>query len=561
MSTDALLASHSEIERALAQDAALLDYLSDDLASHHAVSAPGSPTPVAYDWTSFDSAPASPAHPTSHVEASPQAKKAPVAVASMLLERRGLSLDGATNLRMFVGHQNACLQASASVSASCNPSPTPMMDDLFSGEMVAALSAYNTPSATPRHSPLHFRESADGNAFDVVPRSLSAHTSSASSDSDDDMISATMASHSSIDFPTLFISDTPSVGGAAHANAVLRPSALTLSPDSRPASPLPADHAVDTALSALLHSRLNNYDLVVKMDAEDDDDELVGVFDDEQAGFALPILNPAVSAATAAALRAAAASAPCSPFYDSGDAEDDEEDEADDEIDVETVDEYVPKRPLRKSAANSFVATQRRLQRGSASLPVSPASSPARRSIKRKADDDMYMPTGSRVSVRLQAAASLPSSRSASPLPFPSSASYASTSAWAAKRSCTDVSVLLAATAAVTAAASGDPLPSELMNALGVNPDSGKPITAVAVAAAAITAAVGGPVSEFDMKRNIHNVLERKRRNDLKDSFTELREVIPEMAEDERTPKAKLLKEQHALEERLRQLRSRKSRA
>lgn len=43
-------------------------------------------------------------------------------------------------------------------------------------------------------------------------------------------------------------------------------------------------------------------------------------------------------------------------------------------------------------------------------------------------------------------------------------------------------------------------------------------------------------------KRATHNVLERKRRNDLKTSFHVLREEVPELKENERAPKVTILR-------------------
>lgn len=43
-------------------------------------------------------------------------------------------------------------------------------------------------------------------------------------------------------------------------------------------------------------------------------------------------------------------------------------------------------------------------------------------------------------------------------------------------------------------------------------------------------------------KRNQHNVLERKRRNDLKYSFFHLRDIVPDLCQQERAPKVLILK-------------------
>lgn len=47
---------------------------------------------------------------------------------------------------------------------------------------------------------------------------------------------------------------------------------------------------------------------------------------------------------------------------------------------------------------------------------------------------------------------------------------------------------------------------------------------------------------ESDCKRNVHNVLERKRRNDLKYSFQVLRDSIPDLKGSERAPKVAILR-------------------
>jgi len=44
-----------------------------------------------------------------------------------------------------------------------------------------------------------------------------------------------------------------------------------------------------------------------------------------------------------------------------------------------------------------------------------------------------------------------------------------------------------------------------------------------------------------DSRRRIHNVLERKRRNDLKSSYDELRECIPELESSDRAPTGQIL--------------------
>ena len=64
--------------------------------------------------------------------------------------------------------------------------------------------------------------------------------------------------------------------------------------------------------------------------------------------------------------------------------------------------------------------------------------------------------------------------------------------------------------------------------------------------------------SDDEQRRASHNILERKRRNDLKYSFQLLREQVPELEENQRAPKviilrkaAEFIKEIHAREERL----------
>lgn len=51
----------------------------------------------------------------------------------------------------------------------------------------------------------------------------------------------------------------------------------------------------------------------------------------------------------------------------------------------------------------------------------------------------------------------------------------------------------------------------------------------------------GSDEEDFD-KRATHNVLERKRRNDLKTSFHGLRDEVPDIKENERAPKVTILK-------------------
>lgn len=48
--------------------------------------------------------------------------------------------------------------------------------------------------------------------------------------------------------------------------------------------------------------------------------------------------------------------------------------------------------------------------------------------------------------------------------------------------------------------------------------------------------------ADFETKRNTHNVLERKRRDELKGSFDELRECVPSLADDHRAPKVLILR-------------------
>lgn len=49
-------------------------------------------------------------------------------------------------------------------------------------------------------------------------------------------------------------------------------------------------------------------------------------------------------------------------------------------------------------------------------------------------------------------------------------------------------------------------------------------------------------VEESECKRNVHNVLERKRRNDLKYSFQVLRDSIPDLKGSDRAPKVAILR-------------------
>lgn len=50
------------------------------------------------------------------------------------------------------------------------------------------------------------------------------------------------------------------------------------------------------------------------------------------------------------------------------------------------------------------------------------------------------------------------------------------------------------------------------------------------------------PDVDNDVKRATHNVLERKRRNDLRYSFQTLRDQIPDLEDNERAPKVNILK-------------------
>jgi len=52
----------------------------------------------------------------------------------------------------------------------------------------------------------------------------------------------------------------------------------------------------------------------------------------------------------------------------------------------------------------------------------------------------------------------------------------------------------------------------------------------------------GSDEENCDNKRAVHNVLERKRRNDLKTSFHQLRAEVPELEDNERSPKVVILR-------------------
>lgn len=68
-------------------------------------------------------------------------------------------------------------------------------------------------------------------------------------------------------------------------------------------------------------------------------------------------------------------------------------------------------------------------------------------------------------------------------------------------------------------------------------------VAAVRAATVAVSLAEDLTGLDEDMKkRNIHNILERKRREDLKASFRMLRERLPDVAHDERAPKVVILK-------------------
>lgn len=47
---------------------------------------------------------------------------------------------------------------------------------------------------------------------------------------------------------------------------------------------------------------------------------------------------------------------------------------------------------------------------------------------------------------------------------------------------------------------------------------------------------------DSESKRSTHNILERKRRNDLKASFITLRDSVPELKDNERAPKVNILR-------------------
>jgi Myc proto-oncogene protein len=55
-------------------------------------------------------------------------------------------------------------------------------------------------------------------------------------------------------------------------------------------------------------------------------------------------------------------------------------------------------------------------------------------------------------------------------------------------------------------------------------------------------ASSGSDEEDGETKRATHNVLERKRRNDLKTSFHQLRAEVPEIETNERSPKVVILK-------------------
>lgn len=52
----------------------------------------------------------------------------------------------------------------------------------------------------------------------------------------------------------------------------------------------------------------------------------------------------------------------------------------------------------------------------------------------------------------------------------------------------------------------------------------------------------GSDEENCENKRAVHNVLERKRRNDLKTSFHQLRAEVPELEDNERSPKVVILR-------------------
>jgi hypothetical protein len=69
------------------------------------------------------------------------------------------------------------------------------------------------------------------------------------------------------------------------------------------------------------------------------------------------------------------------------------------------------------------------------------------------------------------------------------------------------------------------------------------PVTSAAAAAAAplIMSAAGGKLDSPELRRITHNVLERKRREDLKTSYQDLRFQIPDLEQNDRAPTGQIL--------------------
>eukprot|EP01136_Pigoraptor_vietnamica_P035505 Opistho-1_new@100833 len=105
-----------------------------------------------------------------------------------------------------------------------------------------------------------------------------------------------------------------------------------------------------------------------------------------------------------------------------------------------------------------------------------------------------------------------------------------------------------AATSAAAMASVTRPRASSVASSIGMVKPAASPAPVVPVPSpvsdsmSAAAAAQAARQMDTEAKRNTHNVLERKRRNDLKSSFHQLREAIPELEDNERAPKVLILK-------------------
>eukprot|EP01137_Pigoraptor_chileana_P031583 Opistho-2@19621 len=195
------------------------------------------------------------------------------------------------------------------------------------------------------------------------------------------------------------------------------------------------------------------------------------------------------------------------------DAEADEDEDEDEEIDVVTVTESGKRKASPLSTPLRQPPAKRQKTAPTAHIPVVPAKSP-----NAVISNGVRVPVSAATSAAAMAASARPRSSSGA-------GAAAKTSSSTASPTGTPMSAAASIAAAAAAAAA-----------------------ATAAASAAATAAMLADMScssrnmDTEAKRNTHNVLERKRRNDLKSSFHQLRESIPELEDNERAPKVLILK-------------------